>query len=265
MALTEVGIQLIIFGKREKEDFEGVLRDCRKAGYSFIETNFLFNTHSCQQLRGVCEKYGLEYTAIHAGFDIFREQENVDRLIKNSLDVGVKYLICSGVGKGNGLDGFKEAAPLFDCVGKKCKDASLTFCYHNHSFEFEEFDGIKGIDLLGEETNPEFVKFAIDIAWVHIGGGSLKEFIEKYENRCGYYHFKDAFIKGNPPITWNTVLEGKAITWTELGKGEVDLSGACETIKKYKPRYIVYEQDITQIPVLEAITESRSYLKSLGI
>ena len=64
MALTKVGIQLIIFGKREKEDFEGVLRDCRKAGYRFIETNFFFNTYSCQQLRGVCEKYGLEYTAI---------------------------------------------------------------------------------------------------------------------------------------------------------------------------------------------------------
>jgi len=263
MLLTKVGIQLIVFGKREKENFEEVLKDCKKAGYGSIETAFLFDTYSCQQLREATEKYGLEYAAIHAGFDSFREQENVDKLIKNSLDVGIKYLICSGVGKGNGHDGFKEAAPIFDRVGKKCKEASLTFCYHNHSFEFEEFDGIKGIDLLGEETDPELVKFAIDIAWVHIGGENPEQFIEKYKNRCGYCHFKDAFIKGNPPITWNTVLEGKAITWTELGKGEVDLPKAYKAIKKYDPKYIIYEQDVTQIPVLQAITESRNYLKSL--
>lgn len=265
MALTKVGIQLLIFGKREKEDFEGVLRDCRKAGYSSIETNVLFDTYSCTQLRETSEKYGLEYAAIHAGFDIFREQKNVDKLIKDSVDVGARYLICSGVGKDNGLNGFKEAASLFNYVGKKCKDASLIFCYHNHSFEFEEFDGIKGIDLLGKETNPEFVKFAIDIAWVYIGGGNLEEFIKKYENRCGYYHFKDALLKGNPPIPWNTVLERKAIIWMELGKGEVDLAGAYKAIKKYNLEYIVYEQDATQISALEAIIDSKRYLKSLGI
>jgi len=265
MPLGKVGIQLIIFGEREKENFEGVLKDCKKAGYGSIETNFLFDTYSSEQLRETCEKYGLEYAAVHTGFDSFRKQENVDRLIKNSLNVGVKYLICSGVGKGKGLDGFKEAAPIFDRVGKKCKEASLTFCYHNHSFEFEEFDGIKGIDILDKETDPKLVKFNIDVAWVHIGGEKPSEFIKRYKDRCGYYHFKDAFIKGNPPITWNTVLEGKVIIWTELGKGEVDLPRAYEAAKKYNLKYIVYEQDVTQISVLEAITASRSYLKSLGM
>lgn len=265
MPLAKIGIQLIVFRNRERKDLEGVLKDCKKAGYDCIETGFLFDTYPSRQLREACEKYKLEYIATHGGFDNFRKEENVDKLIKDTLAVGAKYLICSGVGKGKGLDRFKEAASIFNGVGKKCKEASLTFCYHNHSFEFEEFDGIKGIHLLGKETDPELVKFNIDIAWVHIGGEKPSEFIERYKDRCGYYHFKDAFIKGNLPISWDTVLERKAITWTELGKGDVDLKGAYEAAKKHNLEYIVYEEDVTQIPVPQAITESRNYLKSLGI
>ena len=254
MSLTKVGIQLIVFANRERKDLEGVLKDCKKAGYDSIETVFLFDTYSPQQLQEACEKYDLEYIATHGGFDDFRKEKNVDKLIKNTLDARAKYLICSGVDKNKGLDGFKEAASIFNQVGKKCKEASLTFCYHNHSFEFEEFDGSKGIHLLGKETDPELVKFNIDVAWVHIGGDKPSEFIKRYKDRCGYYHFKDALVKGK-----------NKIIWTELGRGEVDLKDAYETATKYNLEYIVYEQDVTQIPVLQAATESRNYLKSLGI
>ena len=265
MSLGKVGITLIVFGNRERKDLEGVLKDCKKVGYEGIETAFLFDRYSPGELREACEKYKLEYIAIHGSFDNFRKEKDVDKLIKDTLAVGAKYLICSCVGKGKELDGFKEAISIFNQVGKKCKEASLTFCYHNHSFEFKEFDGIKGIHLLGKETDPELVKFNIDVAWVHIGGERPSEFIKRYKNRCGYYHFKDAFIKGNPPIDCDTALGREAITWTELGKGDVDLEGAYEAVKKCNLEYIIYEQDVAQIPALQAITESRNYLKSLGI
>ncbi len=263
MSLVKAGVQLIVFGNRERKDLEGVLKDCKKAGYDSVEIGFLFDAYSPAELQEACKKYELEYAATHGGFDSFAKQKDVDKLIENTLAIGAKYLICSGVGKGKGLAAFKEAASIFNKVGKKCKEASLTFCYHNHSFEFEEFDGIKGIDVLGKETDPELVKFNIDVAWVHIGGERPSEFIERYKDRCGYYHFKDAFIKGNPPISSDTV--GKVITWTELGKGDVDLESAYETVKKHNLEYIIYEEDVTQIPVLQAITESRDYLKSLGM
>ena len=264
MSLVKVGVQKIVFGNRERKDLDGVLKDCKRAGYESVEIGFLFDVYSPEQLREAADKYELEYPATHDSFDNFAKDKDVDKLIENTLAIGAKYLICSGVGKGKGLAGFKEAVSIFNKVGKKCKEASLTFCYHNHSFEFEEFDGIKGIDVLGKETDPELVKFNIDVAWVHIGGEKLSEFIERYKDRCGYYHFKDAFIKGTPPITaWDAIRE--AITWTELGKGDVDLKSAYEAAKKHNLEYIIYEQDVTQIPVLQAITESRDYLKSLGI
>lgn len=61
------------------------------------------------------------------------------------------------------------------------------------------------------------------------------------------------------------MLEGKAITWTELGKGEIDLKSAYKTAAEYNSKYIIYEQDAARISVLQAITESRNYLKALGL
>ena len=43
MPLTKIGIQLIVFGEREKENFEGVLKDCKKAGYGCVETKLSIN------------------------------------------------------------------------------------------------------------------------------------------------------------------------------------------------------------------------------
>ena len=46
MSLAKIGIQLIVFNKRERKDLDGVLRDCKKVGYDSIETVFLFDTCS---------------------------------------------------------------------------------------------------------------------------------------------------------------------------------------------------------------------------
>ena len=132
--MVKVGIQLIVFGNRERKDLDGVFKDCKKAGYDYVEIRFLFDAYSPEQLREASEKYGLEYAAVHGGFENFRKEEEVDRLIKNTLDIGASYLICSGVGKGKGFDGFKEAVPIFNHVGKRCKETGLIFCYHNHYF-----------------------------------------------------------------------------------------------------------------------------------
>ncbi len=264
MDSAKVGIESIVFAGKEREDLDGVLKDCRTAGYECIETGFLFDRYSPEQLQEACERNKLEYTAIHGGFDDFRKDKEMDKLIKDTLAVGAKYLICSGVGKGKGLEGFKEAIPVFNQIGKRCKEASLIFCYHNHFWEFEQFGSIKGIDLLGKETDPELVKFNVDVAWVQVGGERPEEFIKRYKDRCGYYHFKDAIIKGNPPLTTQDAVR-KAVTLTELGKGNVDLKSAYETAKKHNLEYIIYEQDVAHIPVLQAITESREHLRLLGI
>ncbi len=104
------------------------------------------------------------YRCHRIGYDTISDGKKLRETIKNIKDAGGKYIICSGIVQSKGLDAYRESAKVFNKAGKIAKDEDLTFCYHNHAFEFELIDGKKGIHLLGEETDPNLVKFNIDVA-----------------------------------------------------------------------------------------------------
>lgn len=253
MGIPKVGIELIVFQGKEKENLNVVLKDCADAKYSCIETGFIFDKYTPLQIKETCAKYNLEYAAGHGGYDVISNQYKLEKIIKNIKDSGGSYIICSGVEPGDSISSYKSSAKVFNRVGKIIKNEGLTFCYHNHHWEFKLMDGIKGIHILGEETDPELVKFNIDVSWVQIGGEDPAEFIDRYKDRAEYYHFKDAFIKG------------EKIIWTELGKGDIKLESAYKTAIKFNPEYIIYEEDVAQIEIKKAIVESRNFLYKLGI
>lgn len=256
--MVKTGITMIIFKGKEREDLEYVLNECKKAGYNSIETGILFDIYTIPKIKEIFQKLELEYVAIHSRIETFQDQVSLNELIKNSLEVGVKHLICSGLRKEDELDKYKEAAFLFNKVGEECKKVGITFWYHNHCWEFIPRNRERGIDILEKETDPTVVKFNIDVAWVYIANIFYKseeptDLIEKFKDRVGFYHFKDA------------ILQNDRIIWTELGKGEVPLENIYKSLLKYNPGYIIYEQDETQIDVRKAITESREYLRKLGL
>ena len=163
--------------------------------------------------------------------------------------MGAGFLICSGVADGEGIERFEKAAETFNHVGRTCRAAGLTFCYHNHAWEFEEFDGTKGIHRLAELTDPDLVSLNADVYWVHIGGEVPAEFIARYGKRIPYFHFKD----GSPG------------EFVELGRGEVDLESALSAALAVEPAWIIAEQDRTAIDPADSVRISRECLKALGL
>ena len=95
--------------------------------------------------------------------------------------------------------------------------------------------------------------------WIHYGGLDPAAFIRAHHDRTGYFHFKDgrktrdADDKPQPQFT-------------ELGRGEVDLKAAMQAALDVGARWVVYEQDNTQLSSEESITISRDYLRdALGV
>jgi sugar phosphate isomerase/epimerase len=250
MAQAKLGVQLIVFGGRPGEDLAGVLRDVRAAGYAGIEAGNLFQIAPCQGCAmSALEETGLAVAGMHTGYGDMADPAKVDANIEYLQAVGGKYLICSGVKDNESLQGYIESGETFNTVGRRCREAGLAFAYHNHAWEFKEFGGQKGIHALIAATDPELVKLCIDVYWVHIGGEAPAEFIERYHDRAGYYHFKD----GSP---------GKFI---ELGQGEVDLVAAKEAALKYDADWIVCEQDRSDLDPAESVKISYEYLKGIGL
>lgn len=250
MPTPRVGIELIIYGQRQQTDLDGVLGECQATGYVGIEGGNLGRVYESMKVKEMFARHGLSCAGVHSGYGDFTDDAKLQENLAFTKTMGAKYLICSGVADTKTLDGYDRSAVTFNRVGAICQSEGVTFCYHNHAFEFEPLEGgAKGIHHLAERTDPEVVKLNIDVYWVMVGGEDPAAFIRKYANRAGYFHFKD----------------GAPGSFTELGRGTVNLKASLAAALEVGADWIIYEQDRTDRPVLTSVTESREYLRKLGV
>jgi len=249
MEKTKVGIQLIVYGPRPSTDLAGVLQEVAEVGYVGVEAGNLFKQASPEEIKELFAKNELQLAGSHGGYGEVSQEANLEENIAYLKAMNSRYLVCSGVAPGEGIAAYENAAETFNKVGQKCKEEGLVFCYHNHAWEFQSFNGTKGIHRLMELTDPALVKLCVDVYWVHIGGESPAGFIKQYSDRVPYFHFKDGG-------------EGYFI---ELGQGEVDLKAAFKAALDVGADWIVCEQDRTDKEAKQSVTESRQCLKELGV
>jgi sugar phosphate isomerase/epimerase len=256
--MPQAGIQVIIYGQRNRDDIAGVLREVAEIGFAGAETGNLFRQEGDEgRVRRMFEQTRLALCGCHAGFNEFQNEEQLQENIAFVNAMGSRYLMCSGVGdRKRGLDAYRDASRLFNEVGKRCRDAGLVFCYHNHAWEFEDREGETcGMDILAGETDPALVKFCLDVYWIYHGEDDPARFINAHQERGAYFHFKDG-VRGE---------DGKA-QFTELGRGAVDLKAAYAAAAALNPDWIVYEQDRSEGNPSESVRESRTYMRdALGL
>lgn len=259
MASPGVSIQLIVYGGRQNDDLAGVLAELAEIGYDAAEIGSNFVDEDPKAVAKAFADAGIVCSGIHAGFGQISAPDWQQRAIDFLQAIGARYSICSGVAPGEGIAQYDDAAGAFNQYGARCREAGLVFCYHNHGWEFQEFDGVKGIHRLCELTDPACVQLNVDVYWVTVGGESPADFIERYGNRVGYYHFKDG------PYTPKGSVTPGPYEFTELGRGTVDLAAALAAARKHDPAWIAYEQDRSELAPKEAARISFEHLKSLGL
>jgi sugar phosphate isomerase/epimerase len=250
MSKPRVGIQLIIYGQRPQTDLDGVLGECLAVGYTGIECGTYVHPYGLPAVKDLFSRHGLAFTGLHTGYGDIVDEARLRTHISFVKGMGGRYVICSGVADANTLEGYDRSGETFNRAGALCAAEGLTFCYHNHAFEFKPLEGgVKGIHRLAEQTDPTVVRFNIDVYWVTVGGEDPAAFIRRYADRSGYFHFKD----------------GAPGSFTELGRGTVDLRASLDAALDVGADWIIYEQDRTDRAVLASVTESREYLRSLGV
>lgn len=272
-----VGCQLIVFGQRAEVDLRGVLADVREAGFGGIEAHILQDGNTAA-VRTALVEFGLVQRSLAIGHH--QCVEGVDQVLDYAQELGCNFIMVSGVGdhETEGLRAYEGAADLFNRLGARCRAAGISFCYHNHSWEFQEYDGVTGLERLYALTDPEVVKACIDVFWVQHAGRDPVQFLRRYRDRIGYVHLKDLRYVGPEPRRPGILAGGLDLgperyatlmteaEFAELGAGEVDFPGIWGTLRPLNLPWVVYEQDRTTLPPAEAATVSRRYLQdALGI
>ncbi|QKZ12261.1 sugar phosphate isomerase/epimerase family protein [Spirosoma sp. KUDC1026] len=240
------------FGK----DVPGTLDKIKAMGITDLELSNLFGKTAAEMRallneRGIkCSSYGIDYKLIN---------EQPDSVLQRAKTLGAQYVRVAWIphqGKAT-PELIQQTATDFNKFGKLAKEQGLTFCYHNHGYEFQPYEGGTLFDLLAKQTNPEYVSFEMDIAWTYLPGQNPVTLLNKYPKRFRLMHLKDVRkgVAGND--------EGKlaAENSVALGTGQLDMPAILKAAQKAAVDHLYIEDES---PAAEQqVPQSLSYLKQL--
>jgi len=232
---------------KTEPDIEETLKKVKKTGYNAVQVSAMGPIEP-GRLKSICDELDLAICCTHTPYE--RLKNDTEAVIMEH-----KLWNCEYIGLGimpneyrGSREGFLAFARESNEIAKKIQYAGLHFAYHNHNFEFEKFDGITGMEILLNETDPEAFGFIIDTYWVQAGGANPVEWIRKTAGRMGVVHLKDmAIINGQQ-------------TFAEIGQGNLDWPSIIKACRDTGVKWYAVEQDVCLRDPFESLKISLEYL-----
>jgi sugar phosphate isomerase/epimerase len=235
----------------------GTLDMIKSLGVTNIEFSNLFGS-TAADIRRMLDERGMRCTSFGVGYnDLVNKTEEVAR---NAKALGASYVRVASIPYGDAfdLDDAKKAVADFNRAGKELKEKyNLTFCYHNHGFEFQPYGAGTYFDYIMENTDPKFVSYELDILWAFHPGADPVALIKKYPKRFKLMHVKDLRkgVKGD--YSGRTPVENDVA----LGTGQIDVAAVIKAAKKSSIQYYYIEDESPSIET--QVPQSLSFLKGL--
>ncbi len=174
---------------------------------------------------------------------------NWEKAIEDALTAGQTYMVLSYLleSERKSIDDYKKIAVHLNKAAETCKKAGLQFAYHNHNFEFINLNGQQGFEVFLKETDPELVKFELDLYWVSYAGKDPVAMINQHPGRFPLWHVKDM---DNTPKKF----------FTEVGNGVIDFKSIFSQAQKAGMKHYFVEQDSCPGSPFDSIEKSFKYI-----
>ena len=239
------------------KDVALTLDTLKSLGIKDMEFSSLFGK-TAADLRKLLDERGMKCSSFGVSYD--EALSKTQQVGENAKTLGAKFVRVAWVPhKGPfTLEMADKTIADFNTIGKRLKDDfGLTFCYHNHGYEFEKYEDGTLMDYIIKKTDPKYVSFELDVLWAFFPGGDPAGLLEKYPNRYKLMHMKDlrkgvaGNLSGGTPVT-NDVA---------LGTGQLNIPAILKAAKKSAIEHYYIEDEspsyATQVP------QTMTYLKDL--
>jgi len=248
--LERIGIQLYTVRDLVARDFEGTLAKLRKIGFLEVEFAGYPDGMSGREVAAMLARVGLDGPSGHIGMD--RIRGDWEATLDFARDAGHGYLVVASLPAADraSAEAFRRLGGELNRAGEAAKAKGIQLCYHNHDVEFQPLGDRLPYDLLLEATDPELVKFELDVYWMTHGGRDPVEYFRRWPGRFPLLHLKDMD---------RTPARG----FTELGRGRIDFARILAGAKQGGARHYFYEQDRTPGDPLASAKVSYAYLETL--
>jgi sugar phosphate isomerase/epimerase len=244
--IEKVGVQLYTVRDQMKADFAGTIEKVAKIGYREVEFAGYFDNPP-KEVKSLLDKNGL--TAPSAHIDYEHITTKLPEVIEAAKVVGHQYIVCPWMPEElrGDADGWKRVAQSLNKAGVDIKKAGMQLAYHNHNFEFKDFNGKLGYDILLAEADPNLVKMEMDLYWTTKASADPLKYFAKHPGRFPLVHVKDMDKSGD---------------FAEVGSGTIDWKPIFAKSQQAGIKHYFVEQDQSKDP-FASIKASYDYLHNL--
>jgi len=239
------------------KDLPGTLDTIKALGVTDMEFSNLFG-RTAAEIRSMLDARGMICSSFGCSWDDLNKK--TDEVAANAKTLGAKFVRVAWLPDRQPftLELAEKTAAEFNAIGKLLREKhGLTYCYHNHGYEFVKHGGGTLFDLLVEKTNPQDVSYELDILWVYHPGADPAALIEKHGDRIKLLHLKDLKKGVAGDLSGKTPVENGVA----LGTGQIDLPAVLKAAKKAGVLHYYIEDESPNIAV--QVPASIAYLKSL--
>jgi sugar phosphate isomerase/epimerase len=249
MSQPVLGLQLFTVREQLAEDFDGTLQQVADMGYEAVELTGT-GPHTPAELRKVLDEVGLEPAGMHCGLDKLESDPNA--AIETAKALGMNNLVCPYLpdDRRESREDWLDVARSLDEIGQRCREAGLQLSYHNHSFEFVQFDGAYALDMMLENCGAENVHSELDTYWVKHGGADPVDYINKYAGRIDILHLKD-------------MADDEEQSFAEVGSGILNWPAIDGAARAAGIRYYCVEQDRCEGNPMDSARTSAEFVRGL--
>ncbi len=258
----EIGLQL--YTLRNNIAAEGVipvLEKVAKLGYTWME-GYGYEDRKIlglepAEMKKVLSDLGMRMPSLHTVTEVSSSggKDAIIEQMKNTaedvINVGSEYCIWAYLKEEDrkSIEDYKRHIETWNQFGKICAETGVQFAYHNHDFEFLTPDGINAYDMIMENTDPDEVKFELDLYWITRAGFDPVEYFKKAPGRFPLWHVKD-------------MEAGDEKFFSEVGNGIIDFERIFNARDIAGLKYFFVEQDDTRKTPFESIEISINYLNN---
>ena len=233
------------------DDIRNLLRVVADAGYAGVEGGYGPDVGAAE-LKSVLDENNLKMVSVHVMPDVL--ETDLKRVVAFQKTLENDVIVIPWISSehyGDTAESWQRLGERFNEIARNVRAEGMTLLYHNHSFEFGEYDGKLGLEHLLDGA-PD-LGLELDVGWCQEGGVDPLLFLKKYAGRVKRLHVKDRALEGE-----NVEQDG----WADVGHGVIDWSPLLKAAQDAGAEWFVVEHDEPADPV-QTIKRSFDYLRTL--
>ena len=211
-----------------------------------------------EELLEILNRLDLKPVSALGGLDYILTK--TDEAVADAKFFGIKYVGTAWVNHRTPMDEAQmlKIAEDFNTAGKLIKEHGIQFFYHNHGYEFYPWkDDLTLFDLLMEKTDPELVKYQMDVVWtIHPGQDPVK-LLKRYPDRWISMHLKDLAKGVVGDLSGGTDVKNDVA----LGSGQADYPAILKAAQEVGIKHYFIEDESPD--VLKQIPQSLKFLSTV--